>query len=384
MRWLPRPALLSVRNAFRKRQRMILTLLALATGGAVYLGARNLRASVIGSLDFLFDTQRYDFVIRFAEPWPADSIEQLVRRVAGVARAEAWSGGRAAVVHPDGTSGNAFALQAMPAASTMIAPHVETGRWLSSPDDNAIVANRRVLEREPGLVVGSRITLMIDGTTREWTVDGIVESGPAPVAYVSRESMARLRGHGRVGMAVVDGDAEGLASQVDLIRRVRVALDGAGLTVASSQLLEESRRVTEDHLLMVVQFLAVMGWVMIVVGGMGLASTMGLAVLERRREIGVMRAIGAGHGSILGMIQIEGLVVAVLSWLIALPLSVPMSAVLGDAFGRVMMRVPTTLVPEASGVLRWFVVVTAVSIVACAWPALRAMRVTVASALAYE
>jgi putative ABC transport system permease protein len=185
-------------------------------------------------------------------------------------------------------------------------------------------------------------------------------------------------------MAVVDGDAEGLASQVDLIRRVRAELDGAGLTVASSQLLEESRRVTEDHLLMVVQFLAVMGWVMIVVGGMGLASTMGLAVLERRREIGVMRAIGAGHGSILGMIQIEGLVVAVLSWLIALPLSVPMSAVLGDAFGRVMMRVPTTLVPESSGVLRWFVVVTAVSVVACAWPALRAMRVTVASALAYE
>ena len=384
MRWLPRPALLSVRNAFRKRQRMILTLLALATGGAVYLGARNLRASVIGSLDVLFDTQRYDFVIRFAEPWPADSIEQIVRRVAGVARAEAWSGGRAAVVHRDGTSGNAFAIQAMPAASTMIAPHIESGRWLSSPDDNAIVVNRRVLEREPGLVVGSRITLMIDGTAREWTVDGIVESGPAPVAYASRESMARLRGHGRVGMAVVDGDAEGLASQVDLIRRVRAELDGAGLTVASSQLLEESRRVTEDHLLMVVQFLAVMGWVMIVVGGMGLASTMGLAVLERRREIGVMRAIGAGHGSILGMIQIEGLVVAVLSWLIALPLSVPMSAVLGDAFGRVMMRVPTSLVPEASGVLRWFVVVTAVSVVACAWPALRAMRVTVASALAYE
>jgi len=134
----------------------------------------------------------------------------------------------------------------------------------------------------------------------------------------------------------------------------------------------------------VVQFLAVMGWVMILVGGMGLASTMGLAVLERRREIGVMRAIGAGHASIMSLIQIEGLVIAILSWLIALPLSVPMSVLLGDAFGRVMLPVPLTLAPEFSGVWRWLAVVVAVSLIACLWPALRAMRVTVASALAYE
>ena len=76
---------------------------------------------------------------------------------------------------------------------------------------------------------------------------------------------------------------------------------------------------------MVVEFLGAMGWVMIVVGGMGLASTMSLAVLERTREIGVMRAIGAPHRSILIMILMEGLVIAVLGWLASLPLSVPMS-----------------------------------------------------------
>jgi putative ABC transport system permease protein len=86
----------------------------------------------------------------------------------------------------------------------------------------------------------------------------------------------------------------------------------------------------------------------------------------------------------MNLIQIEGLVIAVLSWLIALPLSVPMSVLLGEAFGRVMLPVPLTLVPEASGVWRWLAVVVAVSLIACLWPALRAMRMTVASALAYE
>ena len=103
---------------------------------------------------------------------------------------------------------------------------------------------------------------------------------------------------------------------------------------------------------MVAGFLGNMSLLMIVVGGLGLASTMRLAVLERTREIGVLRAIGARHGSILAMIQTEGLVIAVLSWALAVPLSVPMSVALGIAFGRVMFNVPVRLLPEAGGVLQ--------------------------------
>ena len=94
--------------------------------------------------------------------------------------------------------------------------------------------------------------------------------------------------------------------------------------------------------------------------------------------------IGARHRAILTMIQVEGLVIAGASWVVALPLSVPMSVVLARAFGRIMIRVPVTFVPEPSGALRWLVVVVVVSLAACAWPAVRAMRVTVARALAYE
>jgi putative ABC transport system permease protein len=383
-RWVSRPVILSVRNAFRKRQRMILTLLALAAGGSVYLGSRNLRASVIGSLDLLYDTQKYDFSVRLAEPAPADSVEAVIGRVAGVQQVQGWGSARAAILHGDEISGNDFTIQAPPATAPMLEPRLESGRWPTASDGNVLVVSRRLLGDEPTVQLGATALVSIDGRPTGWKVIGVVESGPMHVAYASREALAALRGHTRISAAVVDGDEAGLASEVDLIRRVREALDRAGLTVASSQRVEEARRVMEDHLLMVVQFLAVMGWVMILVGGMGLASTMGLAVLERRREIGVMRAIGAGHGSIMNLIQIEGLVIAILSWLIALPLSVPMSAILGDAFGRVMLRVPLTLVPEASGVWRWLAVVVVVSLVACLWPAIRAMRVTVASALAYE
>src|SRR5205085_5416116 len=107
----------------------------------------------------------------------------------------------------------------------------------------------------------------------------------------------------------------------ELVRRIRSELGDRGFDVATSQLLSQQRVVIEDHLLMVAGFLGNMSLLMIVVGGLGLASTMSLAVLERTREIGVLRAIGAQHGTILRMIQIEGLVIAVLSWAVAIPLS---------------------------------------------------------------
>ena len=146
----------------------------------------------------------------------------------------------------------------------------------------------------------------------------------------------------------------------------------------------EQRRVVEDHLLMVAGFLGAMSRLMIIVGGLALASTMGMAVLERTREIGVMRAIGARHGAIMGMIQIEGLVIALLGWALAIPLSLPMSMALGKAFSRIMLPVPLTYIPELTGVAEWLAVVLIVSVVACAVPAWRATRITTRAALAYE
>jgi hypothetical protein len=53
------------------------------------------------------------------------------------------------------------------------------------------------------------------------------------------------------------------------------------------------------------------------------------------------------------MVQNEGLVIALLSWALALPLSMPMSVALEQAFGRIMMKTPVNLIPEVTGVVQW-------------------------------
>ena len=379
---LSRPLLFSLRNAFRRRLRMALTLLALASGGAVFLAALNLRESVLGATGMLYRSQHYDFSLRIAEPQVADSLEAIVGAVNGVEVAEAWAGARGTVDHGDGLTGNAIVITAVPPATTLVAPEVLEGRWLRAGDVRTLVVNRDAVRADSSLRVGAVVRLAVGATTEAWQVVGVVESMLGPLAYAPREAL--VAPGGVVSTIVVRSALAGEASQLDLIQRLRSALADRGIGVASSSMIAESRRSTEDHLLMVVNFLGSMGWLMLLVGGLGLASTMGLAVLERTREIGVLRAIGARHSAILTMIQVEGLTIALLSWALAIPVSIPMSVLLAQAFGRIMMRVPITYLPNATGVTIWLSLVVVVSLVACAWPALRAMRVPTAAALSYD
>ena len=383
LRGLPRPLLLALRNSFRRRQRTALTLGTLSLGGAVFLGANNLRAAVLDVTEAIFSANRYDFTLRLAAPLPADSLEAMARAVDGVAIAEAWSGVRAAIDKGDGTFGNTFTITAPPAATRLFQPELKEGRWLRADDDHALVIGLGMQRAEPALRTGSTLRLSVGGATEEWTVVGVIGGGPGIVTYGTREDILRRYPGGAATLAVKSA-YDGSASQLDLIARLRRDFGERGAFVSSSAMLAEAKRGVDDHLLMVVAFLGVMGWVTLLVGGLALASTMGLAVLERTREIGVLRAIGARHGAILMLVQVEGMAIALLSWVVAIPLSVPMSLALGEAFSRIMLPVPPRYAPNVTGVVIWLALVLVVSVVACAWPALRAMRVPTAAALSYE
>lgn len=370
-----RPLLLSVGNAFRRRQRMLLTLLALASGGAVYLGAANLRSAVRGSVDDLFDAQHYQLQVRVTAPAPAARLEALAAGVSGVAEAEAWRSLRTTV------GGEPLMLLGLPAASHLLTPRPLEGRWLAEGAAHELVVSRLLQKQQPTLTVGS--TQRLAG--QDWAVVGLVDSGPQALAYTARAALDALAGNElATSLALrLDSPASPIAL-LDAVQQLREALAEAGNGIAASQSQAENRRVIEDHLLMVVDFLGAMGLVMIAVGAMGLASTMGLAVLERQREIGVLRAIGARDGAILALIQVEGLTLVMLAWLVSLPLALPISALLETAFGRIMFSVPWRLVPGAGTAFGWLALMALISLIACALPARHALRIPAAQALAYN
>jgi putative ABC transport system permease protein len=385
IRGAQRPLLFSLRNAFRRRWRTSLTLVTLASGGAAFLGALDLRASIRDSVQTLFtDTMRFDLAVHLDSPQDADSIDAAASRVPGIDVAEEWGSVRVTQANA-GELVPPFTVSAIPADERLMALPVVRGHWLHDGEVPEIVINTRMLEEQPQLGVGAGVDLTIGGRTSRWTVVGLVASTiPQPAAFVTRSALAHLSGESRVTTLLVRARSRDAAAQAALLERVRGSLEDAGVVVRSSELSQANRRAIEDHLLMVGAFLLVMAQLTIIVGALALGATMSLAVQERTREIGVLRAIGATPRAIVSMVQAEGLLIAAMSWLIAIPLSLPVSVLLARAFGRIMIPVIPTLIPQGIAVGIWLAVVIVVSLVACAWPAVRATRIPTVAAIAYE
>jgi putative ABC transport system permease protein len=160
--------------------------------------------------------------------------------------------------------------------------------------------------------------------------------------------------------------------------------DRAGIRVLSNFLITEEREEIDGAFAIIVALLMVMTVVLATVGGLGLMGTMSLNVIERTREIGVMRAFGASSNAIFRIVILEGLLIGLMSWILAIGFSLPISIVLARSIGLSFMDYPMAATFSPSGILIWALLVVVISILASLFPALRAVRLTVTQVLAYE
>jgi putative ABC transport system permease protein len=91
------------------------------------------------------------------------------------------------------------------------------------------------------------------------------------------------------------------------------------------------------------------------VGGLGLMGTMSINVLERTREIGVLRAIGAPNRGVAQVFILEGITIGFLSWLMGALLAIPLTQGLNSALGSATMGTPLTYSYSMPGLWLWLV-----------------------------
>ncbi|NJO83450.1 MAG: FtsX-like permease family protein [Blastochloris sp.] len=107
-------------------------------------------------------------------------------------------------------------------------------------------------------------------------------------------------------------------------------------------------------------------------------------MLERIREIGVMRAIGASDNQVLQVVLVEGMVLGSMSWVLGALLSFPMSIFLSRQVGLQLFNFPLSFSFSMMGAGIWLGLSLVLAAVASFLPAWRASRVTVRDVLAYE
>ena len=384
---VPVAARLALTNVLRRKGRLLLTVGTLALGGAVFVGVLSVRESLLRTLDEGASYRGYDVNVTFERAYPRSVLEQTALGTPGVARAQAWPVEGAYRVRPDGSESETFSVVGAPQDSDLLRPLIVRGRGLRPDDGRALVVNTDVLESEEGLRPGDRIRLSVNGRRpAPWLVVGIAQRiVVGPVMYADGETLARAAGTRRLArrLVVVTRNATE-AAQADVAARLTGRLERAGFAVTSARTSAELRSLDRANFGIIVSFLLVMAGLLAVVGGLGLSGMLSINIIERSREIGVMRAVGARDRDVTELVLVEGLLVAAIGSALAAPLGLLFGRALSDAVGNLFFGAPLAYSFSTIGLLLWFALALVLALVASAFPARRAMRLTVRDVLAYE
>jgi len=381
----------ALRNVLRRPARLTLTLSLLAAGGAMFMTALDVSRGWERNVAKIYETRKYDVEIRLHRAEPA-AVAAALRQLAMVRRVEAWGYGPAAfatpnqldIVHtyPDRGHGS-LAVLAPPPETELIRFPLRGGRWLQVGDTDAVVLNHVALAQS-GAALGARVWLSIAGQRSSWRVVGVVEEiGSAGVAYVTDAAFAQVTGaSGGARLLRIATAATSAAEREFTIRSLEHALTDTGVGIDVAIPLSELRNAVGDHVVILIRALMAMAIVMAIVGALGLGSTMGTSVLERTREFGVMKALGATPGRISWLVVTEAAFVGALSFLLAVLCTLPLTLGIDWIVGNLGFMAPLPLVFGLAPALTWLLLTVVVALAASWLPARRAGQLTVREALA--
>jgi putative ABC transport system permease protein len=384
---LPRPLLISLRNTFRRRGRLVLTLFTLTMGGAIFVAVFDVRLTLH---DYVGQIGRYfvaDVTLDFDRPYRLAQVEQAARQIPGVTHVEGWAFANAEALNPDGSPGENLTILAPPAESRLVEPMLVAGRWLRPGDEKAIAISEGILATFPDLGVGQTLRLKIDGQEADWRVVGLFKfvNQQGVIGYATYEYISRLThlANRSVSFRLV-AENHDPASQRALSETVDRFFRDRGFHVRETNTGRSTLSTASESLDILVTFLLIMALLTASVGSMGLAGTMGMNVLERTREIGIMRSVGAVDREIMRTVIVEGVTIGGLSWVLGALLSFPFTYLLATIVSLAIFQSPIEVKFTPEGFVIWLGVVLGLSALASALPARNAARLTIREVLAYE
>jgi putative ABC transport system permease protein len=383
---LPRIVVLAIRALFRNNLRLIATMITLIVAGAIFASIMNLRQALPATITRNTGFNKADFTISFAAPVARTSAVARAMQIEGVAFAEGWVTSQATVMRDSGDGSSTLLNGGFAQSRFVDVPVIPGGRWLGvySPDArDEVVISQGMLEFEPQLFVGGPLTLKRGVETKTFRIVGMIR-GPGSQVYGHLETFSRFAGVGdQVTSVRIDVADKNDVAMTQALNATRDSFENINVKVIGAQKRAEVLGNAINGLSTVVTLMIIVAALIAVVGGLGLAGTMSLSVMERTREVGVMRAVGAESPDLRLMFVLEGLCIGLLSAVIAFVLSIPGTSVVASALGNALRLGAFDTQYSVLGYVLWIVIVCVVSILASLSPANRATKISIREALAY-
>jgi putative ABC transport system permease protein len=392
LRHLDRIVLMAFRNIFRRRARLLLSVGLLASAGAVFVAGTSTMAGFQAFLEREKALRRWDVDVQLADtaPLSAGEVAGLAAGIPGVAHVETWSIVQTSVIppgeqfsltrtYPDQGHGSIAVTVIPPSSSLLVPPPLLEGRWLQPDEPGAVVIAQGTLTNDLSEVQrGETIQLSIGGRFSSWRVVGLAEGRGSGGIFMTEAAFAAATGDSQPNLLRIVTDTHDEESRAAVATATERALSDAGVVVRAAASVSRSEDAGAGHMLPLILVFLGLAIAMGVVGFAGLASTMSTNVIERTREFGVMRAIGAPASTLRRLVMLEGIFIAVMSCLVAALPALLLTALIMD-----YLPMPGIFQLSLPGVAVWVVAAVAGAAAATLAPASRAARLTVREALAY-
>jgi putative ABC transport system permease protein len=376
----------ALRNSFRRPWRLALTLLALSAGGALFLTTHNNYESLMRVIDAALANRGHDIEVQLQRPAPAAQLEAVARGVPDVEIAEAFRRASVNLVAADNGSiavreGRRILLCGYPVGTQLLRLPVREGRWPATTERDAVVINRHVQEAAPGLHLGDVITVKFRDRKMKVQIAGIVEEIGTPVIYAPFPTFENITALGDAS-AVLRVKAKGDRPQL-VAGALEQALLDARLTPSLVNTKSEFRASLEEHFAVVGGVMKMIALASALIGAITLIATVSLGVIERGREIGVIRALGATPHSVIAIFLVEGGAVAFLSAIFSVAGGIVFARLLNGMAERQLLHVvvPLYVSRVGLGLLSAGVLLVVLGV----WLSVsRILKMSVRDALAYE
>jgi putative ABC transport system permease protein len=389
LRQLSPPIALSLRNTFRKKSRLAFTLVTLTLAGAMFIAAFSTRSSLTSQIN---DVGRYIiFDASIGLPGGANrfAAEREALRVPGVTLAEGWATAVGVIVRNDGSETQEFEIVGLPSDSATIDPLILQGSWLSAEKSQQVVINQDLLEEEPDLKVGDQILIKIGDKKRVFEIAGLASkhlSGGR--IYMDYRDFERFTGRQNQVDTIRVLSAQGKptipAIQDSIAKSLDERFKNSNFTYTSSNTRHSFLGKFTEVFNIILIVLVIMAGLLAIVGGLGLTGSLGMNVLERTREIGVLRAVGANNFIVRQVVVVEGVVVGMISWFLGAALSAPSGWALASAVIYAVLKIQPHFRYSFGGLFIWLGLVLLIGVFSSLAPARKAAKLRVREVLDYE
>lgn len=376
---------LALRNVLRRPWRLTITLLALTAGGSLFLVSNFIFTSLMGLVDSSLARIGYDLQVNLRRPVELAELQRVAAGWKEAERSEIWRRNsvlfgvdEVLAITPHQPRG---LLVAPPADSQLQRMTATQGRWPRTDETDAVA-----IGRSSRVALKARIgdTITIEPTNRPRArvrLVGEFEEFGGPAFYVSAATGEALLGPLERSSSITVKARPGRLAQA--LEEIDLSCIDARLDLVSIDTLRARRDGMEEHFLGVVGLSNLVAAAAAFLGAISLIAFGCLSVLERAREIGVIRALGATPGRVARLFVVESAVVVTLSSLLALACGLGATRYLNYLMETkaLQMAVPLTLSAGPVVILALGVVV----VLAGVWLAVSSLvRTTVREALAYE